>query len=59
MDIKNTIERMRRVLLVASKPDKSEFMQSAKITGLGFAIIGGIGFVIFIIVQLITAGAGL
>ncbi len=50
---------MRRVLLVANKPDKSEFKQSAKITGLGFLVIGIIGFIIFIIVQLVTQGAGL
>ena len=59
MNIRNTVERMRRVLLVANKPDKAEFKQSAKITGLGFLVIGIIGFVIFIIVQLITQGAGL
>jgi protein translocase SEC61 complex gamma subunit len=59
MDIRNTIERMRRVLLVASKPDKSEFTQSAKITGLGFVVIGIIGFIVFIAVQLLTNGAGL
>lgn len=50
---------MRRVLLVASKPDKTEFKQSAKITGLGIVIIGIIGFVIFLAVQVLTQGAGL
>jgi len=44
---------MRRILLVASKPDKSEYRQTVKITGLGFVLIGLIGFVIFIAVQLI------
>ncbi|HLD48739.1 MAG TPA: protein translocase SEC61 complex subunit gamma [archaeon] len=51
--IKSLIERIKRVLLVSSKPDKDEFKQSAKITGMGLAIIGIIGFVIFLIVQLI------
>jgi len=59
MSIKYTIERMRRVLLIASKPDKTEFRQSAKITGLGLVIIGIIGFAIFITIQLLTQGAGL
>ena len=59
MNIKNTLERMRRVLLIANKPDKDEFKQSAKITGLGFLIIGIIGFVIFLAVQLLTQGIGL
>lgn len=59
MNIRNGIERMRRVLLIANKPDKYEFKQSAKITGLGVLIIGMIGFIIFIVVQLITQGGGL
>jgi protein translocase SEC61 complex gamma subunit len=46
-------ERIRRVLMVSTKPDKHEYEQSVKITGLGFVIIGIIGFVIFMAVQLI------
>lgn len=53
MNIRNIIERMRRILLVASKPDKDEYLQSAKITGIGVVLIGIIGFIIFLIVQLI------
>lgn len=53
MGLRSLVERMRRILLVASKPDKSEYRQTVKITGLGFVLIGLIGFVIFIIVQLI------
>ncbi len=52
MGIKELIERIRRVLLVSSKPDKNEFRQSAKITGIGIALIGVIGFIIFLIVML-------
>ena len=53
MGLRNLAERMRRILLVASKPDKEEYKQSVKITGLGFVVIGIIGFIIFLIVQLI------
>ncbi len=53
MGLKSLIERMRRILLVSSKPDKNEYRQTVKITGLGFVLIGLIGFVIFVIVQLI------
>ena len=53
MGLRNVAERIRRVLLVSSKPDKTEYKQSVKITGLGFVIIGIIGFAIFMIVQLI------
>ncbi len=52
MFIKDLIERIRRVLLISSKPDKDEFRQSAKITGIGIALIGMIGFIIFLIVML-------
>jgi len=49
----NLLERVKRVLLIASKPDKTEYRQSVKITGLGFIVIGIIGFIIFIAIQLI------
>lgn len=47
------LERMRRIMLVATKPDKMQYRQTVKITGLGFVIIGMVGFVIFLAVQLI------
>ena len=53
MGIKNFMERVRRILLVSSKPDKIEYRQTVKITGLGFVVVGVIGFLIFIAVQLI------
>lgn len=46
------LERIRRVLLVSSKPGKEEFEQSIKITGLGILLIGLIGFIIFLVVML-------
>lgn len=57
--MKQIIEKIRRVLLVSSKPDKDEFMQSFKITGIGIVLIGVIGFIIFLIVNVLTAGAGI
>ena len=56
MGIGNLIERIRRVLLVSSKPDKNEFKQSVKVTGLGVTIIGMIGFIIFLIVMTVFQG---
>jgi protein translocase SEC61 complex gamma subunit len=53
MNLKASIERMKRILLIANKPDKEEYRQSVKITGLGFAIIGIVGFFIFLAVQLV------
>ena len=53
MGLRNFIERIRRVLLVSTKPDKDEFRQSVKITGLGILLIGVIGLSIFLVIQLI------
>jgi protein transport protein SEC61 subunit gamma-like protein len=53
MGLRNTIERIRRVLLVSNKPDKYEYKQTVKVTGLGVVIIGVIGFIIFLLVQAI------
>ena len=54
MDIKESIKKMIRVLLVASKPDKEEFKQSSKITGAGILIIGLIGFSIFMVAMFLS-----
>jgi len=59
MSFKSLISRIQRVLLVSSKPDKDEFKQSSKITALGFAVLGVIGFAIFILTHIITGGTGL
>ena len=47
------IKDSKRVLKVARKPDKDEYLQFAKVTAIGVVIIGIIGFVIVILGQLI------
>jgi protein transport protein SEC61 subunit gamma-like protein len=39
-----------RVLKMARKPTNEEFNKTSKITGLGMILIGGLGFLIFLIV---------
>lgn len=51
--IKNFINQSKRVILVANKPDVEEFKSSAKISAIGIAIVGVVGFVIFMVVQII------
>lgn len=51
--MKEIIKKCKRVLKVATKPSKEEFFASAKITGFGLLLIGGIGFTIFIAYNLI------
>ncbi len=41
------LREYRRVLIVARKPTKDEFVSATKICAAGIAFIGAIGFVIF------------
>lgn len=43
------LSNCKRVLRIARKPDKSEYLQVAKITGLGILLVGFIGFLIMLI----------
>ncbi|MDY6777343.1 MAG: protein translocase SEC61 complex subunit gamma [Candidatus Nanohaloarchaea archaeon] len=47
--IKSKLKEYRRVLKITKKPDREEFMMSAKVTGLGILLIGLIGFIIYLI----------
>lgn len=40
--------------MVASKPNKEEFRQAVKITGIGIVILGLIGFIIFLVFQFLV-----
>lgn len=40
------IHQAKRVLSVARKPDSNEYLNVAKITGIGIAVIGIVGFII-------------
>ncbi|NYB51304.1 MAG: protein translocase SEC61 complex subunit gamma [Methanobacteriaceae archaeon] len=51
--VANFIKQCQRVLKVSRKPDKDEFINVSKVTGIGIIIIGVIGFIIIIVAQLI------
>ena len=51
--IQDFIKQSKRVLKVARKPDREEFLNFSKVTALGIAVIGVIGFVIYLISQLV------
>jgi protein transport protein SEC61 subunit gamma-like protein len=42
------LRESRRVITVAKKPDKEEFLQVAKVAGIGILLIGVVGFVIML-----------
>ncbi|RLF60586.1 MAG: protein translocase SEC61 complex subunit gamma [Thermoplasmata archaeon] len=54
IDIKEVLREWNRVIKLSKKPKKNEFMTIAKITGLGMILIGIIGFLIRLIVQIIA-----
>ncbi len=49
INIKETLKRYKRVLILARKPDKKELKETARICGIGFVIMGMIGFIIYLI----------
>ncbi|AIS32620.1 MULTISPECIES: protein translocase SEC61 complex subunit gamma [Methanobacterium] len=49
----NFIKQCQRVLKVSRKPDREEYINVAKVTGIGIILIGVIGFIISIVAQLI------
>jgi protein transport protein SEC61 subunit gamma-like protein len=48
----------KRVWRVARKPDKSEYLTIAKVTGLGILLVGFIGFIIMIVAHLLGLHVG-
>jgi protein transport protein SEC61 subunit gamma-like protein len=50
------IQNCKRLFQVARKPDREEYLQVAKITGLGIVLIGMLGFFIMWMASLIGGG---
>ncbi|HEX3014539.1 MAG TPA: protein translocase SEC61 complex subunit gamma [Methanobacterium sp.] len=51
--ITQTLRQYKRVLYVSRRPDRDEFLNVAKITGIGIIIIGAIGFAITLVAMLL------
>ena len=47
------LKQCKRVLRVARKPDREEYFQFSKVTALGIAIIGVIGFIFVLVATLV------
>ena len=52
--IKEFFESAKRIILIAKKPSNKEYWAMAKIVGLGMIIIGAIGFIVKLIMSLIS-----
>lgn len=48
LNIRERLRQYRRVLQIARKPSKDEFVASGKICAIGMFIIGMVGFFIFV-----------
>ncbi len=51
--VRRFFKEMIRVIHVTKKPNKEEYKNLVKVTGIGISIIGALGFVIFLIKQLL------
>ncbi len=49
--IQEKLKEWNRVIKLSKKPKRSEFIMIAKITGLGMVVIGAIGFIIRMLLQ--------
>lgn len=52
--LKEFFESSKRILLIAKKPSNKEYWAMAKIVGLGMIIIGVIGFIVKLTMNLIS-----
>ena len=57
MDVPMNVSAYTRVLKLASTPSWEEFSRVALIAGAGIFVVGLIGFLIFLIMGLVPAGA--
>ena len=49
INIRETLKRYKRVLMIARKPDAEELKDTARICGIGLLLIGLVGFIFYII----------
>ncbi len=54
-EIKAFLEQCRRVLMITRKPTTEEYINVAKITGLGITLLGVLGYIIHVPIQYIKS----
>ncbi len=55
VNIQEYWKNIMRLLHVAAKPGKDEYWMSVKVTGIGIAVMGAIGYALFVIFTFIKA----
>lgn len=53
MNIKEILQNYMRILSIAKKADKEELIDTVRICGIGVGIVGTIGFVFYLISNLV------
>jgi len=51
--VRKFLKETIRVLRITKKPDRPEFLNLVKVTGIGILIVGAIGFTIFMLKQVL------
>ena len=54
--LKSFLSSSKRVLVIAKKPSKDEFMAMLKVTAIGIIIVGAIGAIVTLVFVLTGAG---
>lgn len=54
--IASTLNEWKLVLLRVRKPERDEFIQTAKVVGLGIIIVGSIAYIIHLIAVILMGG---
>lgn len=54
MKIKEMLQNYKRVLKIATKPSKDDFFSAARICAIGIAVIGAIGFLLYLIALILS-----
>jgi len=52
--LRGYLEAWRRILVLARRPDEEEFSLLVKLNLLGFALVGGIGYLIHLIAVILS-----
>lgn len=52
-DLRKKLNEYIRVLRISQKPDREEFEMSAKVTGAGMLVIGLMGFIFYLLANLL------
>lgn len=53
MNIREILQNYVRILSIAKKADKDEFVDTVRICGIGIGVVGAIGFLFYLVSNLV------